>query len=299
MNVVNNFFITIVRLLLLLMFTNIILIQNIYPQSKGESIFVQTCKACHTIGQGKLIGPDLYDVHNRRTETWIKKFVKSSQSVINSGDETAVNLFNEFNRTVMPNQPFSDDEIKEILIYIKDKTEMVKLAGGPVIAIPTPVLNSTGKTLDEADEKDYLSGKDLFSGKTRLTNGGAACISCHNVYNKEVIGGGLLGIDLTSVYTRLGGSGVQTIISNLPFPVMQGAYINRPVLQDEAYSLVVFLKQTDSLYNSQQPLSNDNGFVLSSVLGAVVLFGLYGGMWWNRKRRSVNQDIYKRQIKSS
>jgi len=299
MNVINNFFITNLRLLLLITFTNLILIQNIYPQSKGESIFDQTCKACHTIGQGRLIGPDLYDVHNRRTESWIKRFVKSSQSVINSGDETAVNLFNEFNRTVMPNQSFSDSEINDILVYIKDKSEKVKLAGGPVLAVPTPVLNSKGKTLDEADKNDYLSGRNFFSGKTRLTNGGIACISCHNVYDEEVIGGGLLGLDLTSVFTRLGGSGIQSVISNSPFPVMQGVYMNRKVLQDEAYSLIVFLKQTDSLYNNQQPLSKDNGFILSGILGAVVLFSFYGGVWWNRKRKSVNQDIYKRQIKST
>jgi mono/diheme cytochrome c family protein len=274
-----------VRLLLLLAFTILISIQNTYPQIQGESIFVQTCKTCHTIGQGKLIGPDLYDVHNRRSENWIKRFIKSSQSVINSGDETAVNLFNEFNRSVMPDQPLSDDEIKEILIYIEDQTTKVNLAGGPVIAIPKPVLNSEGKTLDEADENDYQMGKDLFSGKDRLANGGAACISCHNVFNNEVIGGGLLGLDLTTAFTRLNGSGVNTIISNSPFPVMQYAYINQRVSQDEAYYLTVFLKQTDSLYTTQQPLSSDNGFVLSGIIGVVVLFSLYGGMWWNRKRK--------------
>jgi cytochrome c2 len=31
-------------------------------------LFRQFCVACHTIGQGKLIGPDLIDVHNRRSE---------------------------------------------------------------------------------------------------------------------------------------------------------------------------------------------------------------------------------------
>jgi mono/diheme cytochrome c family protein len=295
MNVINSFFITTVRLIILTAFTILISIQFTYSQIQGESIFVKTCKACHTVGQGKLIGPDLYDVHNRRSEDWIKRFIKSSQSMINSGDETAVKLFDEFNRSVMPDQPFSDDEINEILVYIENQTTKVNLAGGPVSAVPRPVLNSQGKSLDEADGNDYQMGKELFSGKDRLANGGAACISCHNVFNDEVHNGGLLGLDLTNAFRRLSGSGVNTIISNSPFPVMQSAYVNQPVSQDEAYYLTVFLKQTDSLYTNQQPLSGDNGFLLSGFIGVVVLFGLYGGMWWNRKRKPVNDKIFKRQ----
>jgi len=30
----------------------------------------------------------------------------------------------------------------------------------------------------------------------------------------------------------------------------------------------------------------------------VILFGLYGGMWWNRKRKPVNDKIFKRQLKT-
>jgi mono/diheme cytochrome c family protein len=273
----------------------LLIIKPTFSQSSGESLFVKTCKACHTVGQGKVIGPDLYNVHNRRSENWIKRFIKSSQGVINSGDETAVNLFNEFNRSVMPDQPFSNDELNEILLYIKDQSAKVDLAGGPVSAVILPVLNSEGKTLEEADQNDYRKGKNLFSGKERFVNGGAACISCHNVINNEVISGGSLGLDLTTAFTRLSGSGVNTIISNSPFPVMQSAYINQRVSQDEAYSLTVFLKQTDSLYTNQQPLSSDSGFVLLGILGTVVLFGLYGGIWWNRKRKPVNDKIFKRQ----
>jgi hypothetical protein len=129
----------------------------------------------------------------------------------------------------------------------------------------------------------------------RFENRGVACISCHNVINKEVISGGLLGLDLTTAYTRLSGSGVNTIISNSPFPVMQHAYTNHRVSQDEAYYLTVFLKHTDSLYTSQKPSGSDSGFVLSGILGAVALFGLYGGIWWNRKHKPVNDKVFKRQ----
>ncbi len=60
----------------------------------GENLFKTTCSACHTIGKGILIGPDLANVHMRREKQWIFSFIKSSQSVIKQGDATAVALFN-------------------------------------------------------------------------------------------------------------------------------------------------------------------------------------------------------------
>ena len=34
----------------------------------GEQLF-QQCKACHTIGQGKLLGPDLMDISKRQDKS--------------------------------------------------------------------------------------------------------------------------------------------------------------------------------------------------------------------------------------
>ncbi|MEZ5082712.1 MAG: c-type cytochrome [Bacteroidales bacterium] len=82
-----------------------------------------TCAACHTIGKGKLIGPDLKGVTERREEAWLISFIKSSQTMVKSGDETAVKLFEEFNKIPMPDNPFTDEQIKGILSYIENYDE--------------------------------------------------------------------------------------------------------------------------------------------------------------------------------
>lgn len=85
----------------------------------GEKIFKQNCGACHTVGKGKIVGPDLKGVTVRRTEAWLLKFIKSSQTMVKSGDKTAVALFNENNKIPMPDQNLSPQQIKDVLAYIK------------------------------------------------------------------------------------------------------------------------------------------------------------------------------------
>jgi len=87
----------------------------------GEKIFKTTCSACHSIGKGKVVGPDLKDVANRHEESWILKWVKSSQTLVKGGDAAAVKLFNENSMIPMPDQTLSDEEIKSVLAYIKVK----------------------------------------------------------------------------------------------------------------------------------------------------------------------------------
>jgi len=92
---------------------------DVYAQPDGAGLFKANCATCHTIGNGKMVGPDLKNVHQRRPEEWLKKWIKNSQAVIKSGDAYAVDLFKQYNNTVMPNQDLKDDELTAVLAYIK------------------------------------------------------------------------------------------------------------------------------------------------------------------------------------
>lgn len=272
---------------------------NLFSQTEGEKIFIQTCRACHTIGEGKLVGPDLYNVSQKRNENWLLSFIKSSQTMIKSNDPEAVAIFNEYNKVVMPDQNLTDQQIRMILSYISTVSSTVDTTKVFSAANQFTLQSSGGFTIPTLYRAGFVDARNLFDGNIRLQNGGPACISCHNIVDNNMIGGGLLALDLTTAFSRLGGeAAINSIISNPPFPAMAAAYANNPVTPDEAFLLTAYLYKTDKDSVYQTPVNYQSRFLQSGIIGTALLFGLYGALWWNRKKKSVNHDIYKRQIQT-
>ena len=76
-------------------------------QSDGAQIFKANCTACHTIGGGRLIGPDLAGVTKKRKADWLKQWINSSSDFIASGDADAIAIYEEYNKVAMTSFYFS------------------------------------------------------------------------------------------------------------------------------------------------------------------------------------------------
>jgi Cytochrome c2 len=269
-----------------------------FSQKSGDALFNSFCNACHTIGKGRLVGPDLANVHNRRSPEWLARFIHSSQSVIREGDPDAIAIFKEYNQTVMPDAPYTTDEIKFILTYIAEKSP----GGTNEVAAqnPSPAEEPTRsfRPVEGASESEIRVGQMLFSGKTRLSGGGPSCMSCHHIKNDGLIGGGLLAKDLTAAFSRMNESGIKAIVSNPPFPAMKEAYAGAPITDEEAYALTAFLKQADEQQYNQHPRNYQHYMLGAGALGLVILMTAYSIIWRNRKKQVVNHKIFNRQVKS-
>lgn len=95
------------------------------------------------------------------------------------------------------------------------------------------------------------------------------------------------------------GAGVRAIVGSPPFPVMQRAFLNRPLTDQEVGALVAFLRQADTEQALHQPLDYGLGLLGAGLGGAVVLLSLYSLVWRGRRRGAVNAAIYARQVRST
>ena len=92
---------------------------------KGEELFKANCTSCHKLGDEKkarLIGPGLnVEIFEEYTEQWLIDWIRNSSALIESGDEQAIAIFEEYNQSVMTAFPtFSDDDIRDVLAYIEN-----------------------------------------------------------------------------------------------------------------------------------------------------------------------------------
>ncbi len=275
------------KILSLVLFFSLIWTAQSFSQGGGADLFKLKCGICHTIGGGRLVGPDLANVKDRHSEDWLLTFIHSSQTMIKSGDADAVALFEENNKVIMPDPMISDAEIKSLLSYIAENS-----TGG------TGAAAETVSVLTDAKPEDLSNGKNLFEGRVRFANGGPSCITCHNGLSHAFFSENSFSTkDLSNSFANLGEKGVKAILDNPPFPVMAKAFEGHSLKEHEVHDLLFFLQDAGAKNVNKAQMSS--GYLLYGILGACALLVLYAGLWYERKNRSVNDSIYKRQIKSA
>ena len=100
-----------------------------FAQPDGAKIFKQNCTACHTIGGGRLVGPDLEGITKKRKADWLKKWINSSSELIASGDADAIAIFEEYGKVAMTDFYFEDADMEVLLAYLENPpVEEVKVA---------------------------------------------------------------------------------------------------------------------------------------------------------------------------
>ena len=88
----------------------------------GGYLFHSRCSACHTIGEGDRIGPDLHGVTTRRERGWLLRYVRVPDQVLAEGDPIATALFKKYNQVRMPNIGLTADETFAIMSYVHEQT---------------------------------------------------------------------------------------------------------------------------------------------------------------------------------
>ncbi len=250
--------------------------------------FRQYCVSCHTIGGGRLTGPDLKNVLQRQKREWLANFMMDPRGVIDSGDPYALKIFEEARKVPMPNLTgMTRDRVEKLLdlIEAESKLEKSQFKG----------LQISNKPFTDEDRSQ---GRELFLGHRRLKKGGTACISCHSVQGLPALGGGRLGPDLTKVYERL--KGRKSLSAWLVAPgteTMQPIFKTHPLEPDEIHTLVAFFEA----HASEQPASpavNRVTFLLLGLVLSCTLIFVFDSLWKQRftgvRRALVEQYTAKK-----
>ena len=98
--------------------TRIVFAQPMGQASDGETLFKEKCVACHTIGGGDLVGPDLAGVTERASNEWLANWLTAPDQMLAAGDPVATELFNKYNKIPMPNLGLTPDQVASLIAYL-------------------------------------------------------------------------------------------------------------------------------------------------------------------------------------
>jgi protein SCO1/2 len=92
------------------------------PVDKGRYIFASQCAACHTIGHGDKIGPDLQGVTSVRERAWLERFISTPDKVLAEKDPIAVALFKQYKQVRMPNLRMADVDLQNLMKFLSEQS---------------------------------------------------------------------------------------------------------------------------------------------------------------------------------
>lgn len=227
----------------------------------AAAFFRSNCYTCHTIGGGRLTGPDLKDVTSRRDRSWLVPFLLNPKDVIDSGDGYARQLLQEARGVIMPRVPGMDRARAESLLDLiesESRLEESHFRG----------LEVSDRPLQPAE---IQTGSDLFHGRRSLSGGGPPCLTCHTVTGAAVFGGGV-GPDLTKVFERLGGRRALSAWLLAPQSrTMSAVWAGKPLTPEEISQLAAFLEDRAKNAPEADAGSRQTSLLLAGTLGAVLL----------------------------
>jgi len=108
------------------------------PQKDGRYLFARHCAACHTIGHGDKIGPDLLGVINVRDRAWLARQIAMPEKMLEENDPIATALFKKYKEIQMPNLRLDQDEVSQIIDFLKKDVDGTGKADAAKPALQKP-----------------------------------------------------------------------------------------------------------------------------------------------------------------
>lgn len=99
--------------------------------NRGQYIFATQCAACHSIGQGDRIGPDLLGVTKIRDRAWLVRLIAEPEKLLADDDPIATALYEQYNQVNMPNLRLADADVHAVVQYLEIRSTEGQDAASP------------------------------------------------------------------------------------------------------------------------------------------------------------------------
>jgi protein SCO1/2 len=109
---------------------------------RGEYTFKNHCAACHTIGRGEHIGPDLLGITKTRDRAWLARFILAPDKMLADGDPIARELLGKYKNLRMPNLALSHEDVRVLVDYLAKQDAAAAVpatASAPAAAVATAI----------------------------------------------------------------------------------------------------------------------------------------------------------------
>ena len=187
--------------------------QETEAPDKPAEYFFYRCSGCHTVGGGKLTGPDL----------------------ITAAQWSSADLGPAIKKMEKNVGPLSEPDIAQMIEFLKDLNVSDR--------ITRQKQRIEAELRAELPPPSFETGQKLFSGQRAFLNGGPACFSCHRFVNE----GGSLGPDLTPIKDRASGVVLQSAVENASYRIMRSIYEKHKISKEESLHLSEFLTHPEKV----------------------------------------------------
>jgi protein SCO1/2 len=138
----------------------------------GEYIFRNHCGACHTIGHGDHLGPDLAGVTAKRDREWLARFIIAPDKVIAAGDPIAQSLLAKYKQVLMPNLALGAEDADLLIGYMETQSRSVANATATAGETTAGATNGNGNLTPILDPYLRIQRALNGDGLTGVEDGG-------------------------------------------------------------------------------------------------------------------------------
>lgn len=238
--------------------------------AEGAALFQSKCAACHSIGKGTLVGPDLAPGKSWKEDN-LQASIKRMEKTVGALSEQDVSDLMAF----LKNPPSAESATKSTAVPDESK------AG----AYSPESAKSEASAPAEIKSGSAVAGGEYFDGRRSFQNGGMACNACHTLDGSS----GSLGPDLGKISERMNEAALLAACKQAPFKIMKSAYANHKLTEQEAMDLVKYFESI----KDQKPAAEKFPVSLAGAAGTLlIIFAVALG--YSKRNSGVRKKLHRR-----